>query len=82
MTIPFDLDSWARAVLAEDDGLRAMSATLLEARRRQLRDRKRELSEAEADLMGALDRVEAARWRVMLATARLERAARLRAIVP
>lgn len=82
MTVPFDLDSWARAVLAEDDGLRTMSATLLEARRRQLAERRHELHVAEAELMAALDRVEAARWRLMLATARLERAARLRAVVP
>jgi hypothetical protein len=77
MTIPFDLESWSRLVLAEDDGLRTMAATVLEERRRQLAARKGELQHAEAELLAALDRVEAARWRLMLATARCEKTARL-----
>jgi hypothetical protein len=61
--------------------LRAASSLVLAGADDALRRRMAEFDEAESDLWVAADRAAAARWRVLLACGRLERAGRLAAQV-
>lgn len=79
--MPFNVDDWARQVLAEADApryqARIVVATEVELRRRDLAAREAEAFDAFDALEQAIDVSRSARWRLMLAAGRLRRAVRL-----
>lgn len=72
-----NLSAWADDVLVRAHQAWGAATLLVQLRAAQVRARRRDTRSAEVELLAAIERAEAARWRLLLATGRLERAVRM-----